>query len=425
MQSSAIASEGREEWRRDWKVPLAAMLGTGAVTIHFPTLSILIKPIKADTGWSLAEITASMFIYAVIVVLGSAPVGMLVDRIGAGKVATFGVLAYLLGFAAVGLAHSPLQWWVLWGLMSVAGLFPKSPIFALPVAKRFQKTRGVALAVMGCGLGIFSIFMPVLAQKLDVALGWRMAYAAMAGIVLIATWPIVFAVYGRKGFDADSNARVQARSSSAELPGPTWGKALRSRHLWQLTAAAMIGGFGVLSVQVHLAPMLEEKTMTPATVAILIGVVGVTSLAGRFLTGYLLDRVSPRLVGVVTLMLPVISCLLYLRFHGNVGAAVLIVGFFGFVAGSETDLMGFLTARYLGLRSYASCFSLIYALQALGGGGGPLLTSKIHDFYGGYDGAMPALIAALVIAAVLIATLGRAPSYETPKQGGDVAIEAG
>jgi MFS family permease len=410
MESGAL-----QEWRRDWSVPLVAMLGAGAATLHFSTISIFIKPIMADTHWSLSTVTACFTVYSIVALIVSPILGWLLDRVGAGKIGRIGVLTYMLSFAAVGiLPHSPLQWLIIWGVVAAVGMFSRSPVWVSPVAKRFHASRGLALAVVGAGLGFYSIFMPALTQASVTALGWRMAYVAIAGIVFVVVWPLTYLVFGRKDFDAVSNARAAAHVASDQLPGPAWRAALRSRYMLQLTAAALMGGAGVLGVLVHLAPMLQEKGMTPATAAAVLGALGVSSLVGRFVTGWMLDRFSARLVSAFVLLTPLAGCALYLQFSGGVAAALAIVAVFGWAAGAETDMVAFLAARYLGLRSFGVCFSIMYSVQSLGGGSGPLFIAQLRSFYGDYDNAMLLQMAELGIGVLLLLTLGPPPDYKTP-----------
>jgi MFS family permease len=416
-----ITPEGRQEWRRDWYVPLAAMLGSGATTVHFTTLGIFIKPIMADTGWSLSQITAALMINAIIALAGAALVGRLLDRVGAGKVAVFGLAAYLAALAAVGFfAHSVVQWWIVWTVLSLAGLLVKTPVWVMPVAKRFDKSRGLAIGLLGCGLGLSAAFMPSLTQFLVKIAGWRMAYVGVAGVVAVIALPVVCAVFGRKGFDATSDARASARMPVGGLPGLTWQEAVRTRRMWQLAGSGFLVGAALLGVQVHLASMLQEKAMPPATVALVVGALGFSALLGRFVSGYLLDRFSGRLIGALAFLSPAISCLLYLQYDGSIASALAIVVIFGFATGAESDVLAFLTARYIGLRSYGVCFSIIAALLSVGSSMGPVAMARLHDIYGHYDGAMQLLIVMLLIGALLIATLGRQPDFEVRLPSSDV-----
>lgn len=423
--SGKLDSEAIGEWRKDWKVPVVAMIGTGASTIHFSTLGIFIKPIMADTGWSLSVITSAALIFSLVGLIGTPLIGRLLDRIGAGKVATIGLLVYFASLAAIGLAHSPTQWWILWTVLAALAMLTRGPVWVLPIAKRFDRSRGMALALMGCGLGLFSILMPTLTLTMISSVGWRLAYPALAAIVFLISWPVVWLVFGRKNFDAVNDSRATARTPAHDLAGPTWQQAVRSRYLWQLSGAAIMVGAGILGMQLHLAPMFQEKAMAPKTVAMVIGTLGVSTLVGRFLTGYLLDKFSGRVIGAGAFLLPVVACLLYLRFDGSVFSAIAIVVLFGFTAGAETDVLAFVTARYLGLRSFGTCFGIIFALQALGGGAGPLAMSQLRSFYGDYDQATRLLIFFLTFGSILLISLGKPPVYEPHAKTGDMDEQDG
>ena len=76
-------------------------------------------------------------------------------------------------------------------------------------------------------------------------------------------------------------------------------------------------------------------------------------------------------------------------------------------AGMEVDLMGYLVARYFGMRAYSGLFGTIYVAFMLGAGFGPLLFGHMFDTRGNYGAVLLVATASLVIGAAMLLTLGR------------------
>jgi hypothetical protein len=79
----------------------------------------------------------------------------------------------------------------------------------------------------------------------------------------------------------------------------------------------------------------------------------------------------------------------------------------GFALGAEVDLIGFLTARYFGLRAYGRLYGLQYGAFIVGAGLSPVLVAAVARRAGGYPEALIASVVLLVIVAVLFATSPR------------------
>ncbi len=69
-------------------------------------------------------------------------------------------------------------------------------------------------------------------------------------------------------------------------------------------------------------------------------------------------------------------------------------------------IFAYLTSRYFGLKAYGGIYSLFFAASNLGIGLGVLTMGVVHDRTGSYHAAAFIFGAALIVAFVLIASLG-------------------
>ena len=79
-------------------------------------------------------------------------------------------------------------------------------------------------------------------------------------------------------------------------------------------------------------------------------------------------------------------------------------------AGAELDLLAFLTSRYFGVLHYGAVFGGIYAFFTVGSGLAPLLYARTYDALGTYRPIMTVAAGCLVVAILLLLSLGRYPA---------------
>ncbi len=133
--------------------------------------------------------------------------------------------------------------------------------------------------------------------------------------------------------------------------------------------------------------------------------VGISTIIGRLVSGYLLDRYFAPYVAAFFFSLPLISLALLISGATGFGLFLAIIGL-GLGLGAEIDLMGFLVSRYFGIRSFGEIYGYVFALFALGSGFGPMAHGFAFDYSGSYNVSHMISIALVVSAAMLLLRLG-------------------
>jgi MFS family permease len=419
----------RQEWRRGWPVLVAAALAGGASTAHFFSTGLMIAPITRDTGWSVAQVTFGLLICSIAVIPAAPLVGWLVDRVGQRRVVMAGLPLFFASFAATGpMASSYAGWVAAWCLMALTSTLVKANVWIMWVTREFDRARGLALAVLMSGTGLYAVFVPSLTQGLIAALGWRDAYPALAAIMLLLAFPPCWLVLRSPRYDSAAPARARqegarggargsARPEGRAADGLTPRQALRTAAFWQLVAASLLAGWGIMSVQVFIAPMLEERAFDPRAAAALAGVLGAAAIVGRLATGLLLDRFPARIIGTVSMLLPAGACLVYLYLPPSWPMAATFAALFGIAMGAEGDVVAYLASRHFGLRNFGTIFGFMAGAVGAGAGAGPFTIGLLRDHFGSYGPVAMALCAAMVVTALLIGTL---PGY--PRSTGETRL---
>ncbi|HEX8055785.1 MAG TPA: MFS transporter [Novosphingobium sp.] len=397
------------EWRRYGVLPIAAGIGYSTMAIQTYGVGPFVASLEAQFGWSRAEVMLGLTISNTIGVLLNFAVGVLADRVGPRRVALGGVIVKTSAIALLATATgSVLNWSLLWVLVAFGAVLAQANVWASAVASRFDKGRGLALAVTLSGSSFCAAILPVLAAKLIGAYGWRMAFVGVAAIWLVVALPVVFFFFSGRQDEHRRSSEAEVRAEAlATLPGVTVREGMRMAAFWQLIVAAFAFAFYTMAIAPNLVPLMTEKGETAMAAAELAAMMGVVGIIARISAGFLLDHFSARVLGTMVFTLPVLGCGLMLVGAPGYLVLTLAVVSFGVTIGAEYDVVFYLVSRHFGLRSFASLMGALLTAGALGGAVAPVVAGWLHDRFGSYDQVLVVLMVLMGSGAVAIATMGQ------------------
>lgn len=405
-----------QEMRSDggWRIVLASALGygTGLTALPFYTLGTFAIPLEEAFGWSRAQVQASLVAVTAATLAGGWLLGWLIDLKGVRRVALVSQLGLGAGLLALSFSGTSLvYWYAVWFLMALIGLGTGPIAWTRGIAGWFDGGRGLALALTLTGSGFVALFAPFLTQYLITNAGWRIAYVALAAIVL-ASVPVTVIFYPRAssrptGPTSASPAQSAVEPASVVPDGLLLSQVLRGFRFWVILAGSVFIAFAMGGLIPNIVPLLVGKGLSPASAAAYIGLVGITIIPGRLLAGYALDRLWAPAVACLFLPLSALSCFILVQpiTDGWILAGAFIL--FGLSAGAEFDLIPYLCTRYFGMRSYGR----IYALQWTGfstvAGMAPAIFGWSFDVTGSYAAVLQAGMACFLVAPLLLLLLGQ------------------
>ena len=118
---------------------------------------------------------------------------------------------------------------------------------------------------------------------------------------------------------------------------------------------------------VHTVPLLTDKGYSPEAAAALMIAVGLSTMAGRLLSGYLVDRIFAPFVAAFFFLLP---CLGIYLLDSTISPVAGIISL-GLASGTEIDMIGFLTSRYFGMKRFGQLYGYLFASFVVGSAVGP------------------------------------------------------
>ena len=133
----------------------------------------------------------------------------------------------------------------------------------------------------------------------------------------------------------------------------------------------------------HIVALLTDRGIALQTATTALSGTGIALLAGRVLSGWLLDRLWGPYVAVGFFVMPMIGIAIL---ASEASGAAPFVGAMacGLGIGAEIDLMAFFASRYFGLRNYAKIYGTMFGMFGFGVGLGPTLSGISFDRFHSY-----------------------------------------
>ena len=409
-----------------WWVVLTAAVGLlfSYSPIFVFSFGIFVSSFVREFHASRTQVSLAFTLASVMVSVGSPVAGRLVDRFGGRAVIV--PAAGILGLLLISLKFISTSLWQVYAAFLSLGLIGSvtNPVaYCKIVSNWFDKRRGLALALTMSGLGIGSIVMPPIAQRLIALYGWRSAYGILGLVVLALSIPPV-ALFLKNtpkdlGLSPDGERPVSQDYSVIMLgEGITGSAARRSSTFWLIAIAFSLAGGAAQACVIHLVPMLTDRGITPQKAALASSALGIAYVLGRLVAGYLVDRFFASYVAAA-LFAGMALGLGLLWLGSSVSAAFLGASLVGLGMGGEGDLMPYMTSRYFGLRFLGEVYGYIFAMFTLTGAVAPFLMAVGFDRTGSYGMPLGCFVLATLASIILLTRLGRYRfrSDETSRRG--------
>src|SRR5260370_3378476 len=216
--------------------------------------------------------------------------------------------------------------------------------------------------------------------------GGRRAYVGLGLLTLMIAFPAVF-LFISEPTNEKATDRVPTGLSAVSqdrLRDLEVGEALAGRRFWLIAVALMLVSTVTQGMVVHTVPLLTDKGYSPETAAALMIAVGLSTMAGRLLSGYLVDRIFAPYVATFFFLLPCLG--IYLL--GSTISPVLGIISLGLASGTEIDMLGFLTSRYFGLKRFGQLYGYLFASFVVGSAIGPYMMGLAFERLHSYEPAL-------------------------------------
>ena len=403
-----------------WAVVAASSAATFTqVPMYGPVISVFVKPIGDELGWSRGEI-ALAFTAGTLVGLGlSALVGKQLDRYGARAavvIAGMIVTGVLVGLA---LMQEVWQFWLLFGSGRAAALVGINLGTSVAVVNWFVRRRGRAVGFLSMSLRGGQAVFPLLIVAIIAGYSWRHAFGVLAVISLVfvvtPAWLFIRRRPEDMGLLPDGDQPPPEGSAGKAVPQApqrsrrdevswTLAEARRTRAFWLLVVATMSVVFAQTAVNLHAVASFQDRGIADAFAGVFVFVYAGTAAVSAVPFGSLADRIHIRWVVVIATLFFGASIVVMIA-ADSVATALLFAVLYGLGAGGWTIGYTLLFADYFGRGHVGAVRGFSQVVSSPVGAAGPLVAGYLHGVTGDYTlsfqimlGSFAVVLAALVLA---------------------------
>ncbi len=367
------------------------------------SFSVFFAPLAGEFGWDRASTSGVFSLSILLFGVGSIFAGRMTDRWGPRYVVGVGGILMAGGLLLSSRINSLWELYLFYGVPTGLAVSAGWGPLAAAIPRRFPSQRGLAMGIMSIGISVGILVIPFLSSHLIYFFGWRLSFAILGlltGTVIIGSTFLIEKEppYGGKSRPREEVPALPPRSAPAR--GWSLTEALGTRAFWMFFAAYLLWCTGFYMISVHLPVYGLDLGFSPTEAALGVSLIGGGSIFGKFLMGLLSDRIGPRRVMVINLILQGL-CIFGLIFSRGALPFYLFSGLFGFGYGGTGPQIPLVVAQFFGLPSLGAILGVMILSGQIGGAIGPLLAGKIFDLTRSYSfgfstGGTSVLVASLL-----------------------------
>jgi MFS family permease len=385
--------------RRDAALGVIALTLALAYGIWY-SYSVILVALLDEFGWSRSVLAGAFSVFTIVHGGLNPWIGALCARAGGLRVMAFGGVAMGVTLFADSFISTPLELYLGFGVATALAVAAAGWIPALVYVQReFQDRLGLSIGIVSAGVGVGMLLVVPLAQLLIGAFGWRTAFRVLGLISVVWIVPSSLWLMWQPRREAEDRGQTpekknqESSGSDPDLRPPTLREAMRTQPFWLLVAAFFFGNLCSQTLHVHQVAYLVDHGLAAIVAASVVGVVGLSSIAGKIGGGWLSDRIERELVYVAGIAIMSASALVLLA----LGAAPTALGAYGYAVllGVGYSVTASLIPAMVSDRFSGAHFGAIVGVGLMGSAAGsalgPLVAGRLYDITGSYT--LPFLIA--------------------------------
>jgi MFS family permease len=346
-----------------------------------------------ELGWSRGEVTfGNMLGKLAIGPLFGFVVGWLIERRGPKGAMIAGLLA---AGTAVTLLGSTSVYAMFLGCYCLnalgyvlAGPLPNQVL----LSNNFSEQRGKAMGIAYVGIGIGAFFVPQLTKHLQAEYGWRSALQILGAVIVVCGLPLVLLLTGE-----------DARPPAPKGPQASLKDVVRSPsfYLIAIGSFASVGAVGAVMQHMMVYMTLDQGRNEAQALNVMSWIAG-ASLAGRFGSGWLADRIGPKKVMLLIYLLVAAGAALLV--WGPTGSSIYLFALvFGLGLGGEYMIIPLMAGRLFGISVLGRVMGIIVTFDGVAEASIPYLVARMHKWSASYDQGFQFVLALAVFGFVAIA----------------------
>jgi MFS family permease len=354
-------------------------------------------PVVADVfAWNRATVAAAISLGLLAMGLPSPLWGILTSRFGSR-------IVIILGNAVTGACIAGLYFvhdlWMLYLLFIIGGLGAGIGGF-IPITSVannwFNKKAPIALAMLTTAAGLAGFVFPPLTTALIEAVGWRLAWVTIGGIILIGCSVIGGVLVRNRPEDMgqapdgiktepviiNTEIRTNPERSEGQSEWPLM-KLIKMPVTWLIASFLMANSFMIGTMNSHQVVYMQDIGFSPFTAAYTMSILSVGNVLAGLAFGALALRINIRYLAASCFILQLVGLVILLTSR-ELGWLYIYSALMGIGNGALTASMAIFVSSYFGRRLYAKVMGFVFALNIVALAVSGTIGGAIYDATGGY-----------------------------------------
>lgn len=413
----SVISKIKDKIFYGWVVVLACFI---IFTIFMGTstsFGVFFKELAGE--FSLTRTTTSA-IFSSRMVMGSifaVLCGWALDRFGP-KVIVL-IMGGLTGLSLI-LTSQTSSTWQLFATFSVLLAMGSGAAYTVVMSttsRWFNKHRGLAVGIVGSGMGLGTVIFAPFSAYLIIVFDWRVAYIVMAVIAIVFIMPLSLVLKRDPDEIGTLPDGVKSESYDRQFSGQTsvhgiprsttlsMSQVFRTRSFWLISSLWLSTAFSIFLLLTHVVPHITDIGFSSIQAATFLSLNGFAIMAGMIIMGLVSDRIGKKITAVICSILPV-GFVLLLVWADELWMLYLIAAVYGFAQGGHGAAVTALIGDTFGVANIGKLIGVLGLSWAIGAGLGPVIGGLIFDKTGDYSLAFM-IVGAVMLIRVLFITLIR------------------
>ncbi len=365
--------------------------------------SIIAKQLIHQLGWTGVQASMPFTVFSIMFALSMLVLGPLQDKKGPRFLSTMGGLLIGGGLVLTGLFLYPSVILFTFGCCTGFGLGSMYASTVPPAMKWYPpQKRGTINGIIVATLALASMMYSPLAKTLMDRRGIADTFLVIGGSALVIL--VGFSQFLANPPEADGKAESPAASSEKEIDSRQMLRTGNFYKIWLMFALSAASSLMIVGHAANIA--LEQASWSGGFILVIL--LSLSNGAGRFLGGFLSDRLGqPRLMRL-TFIIQGVNIFFFQIYQSPLLLALGVV-LAGLCYGSTMVVFSAETASSYGMKNFGANYGKVYTAWGVGGVLGPLPSAMIFDATGSYTGAY------IVSGVLVVIALGIAISYKQQK----------
>jgi predicted MFS family arabinose efflux permease len=288
------------------------------------------------------------------------------------------------------------------------------------ISREFPQRRGTALGIAWAGGGVGIVLLVPVTQLMIDKWGWSAAYVGLAAITVLLVIPPVQLFMPRVPKTGGSGAG-EVKTAPNEIKSTDWTvrRALTNSAFWLLFIARTLASMGNQVIVTHQIAHAVDVGYAKVFAASIFGLMGVISIGGRILFGYLADVMNRQMVFTWVQVISAAGILALLSMH-DASTSWLLYTYavcYGLGQGSRALVLSAISADIFHGKHFGAIFGYFTFSIGLGGAVGAWLGGFLFDVTRSYAVPFWISLACLIVSVFIVWASARVVRSQTTTEG--------